>query len=187
MLDADGGVPDFAGLYDDGSPLHPRLAASLWAAATILSDTYRAGGLDALAEDLPPAVARVADDPWYDRFLACFQTVADRLASGAYDPERLACCTAEEMALHLVINMVEVLEETGGLDNLEWLASLPPWGEDDGPEWARTALFRDHDVLWLFEASLDGIEAPDSDEAAYYGLAHLHPRDWFTRFDDCPP
>lgn len=55
-----------------------------------------------------------------------------------------------------------------------------------GPEWARTALFRDHDVLWLFEASLHGIEVPDS-EAAYYGLAHLHPRDWSTRFDDCPP
>ncbi len=56
-----------------------------------------------MVEDLPPAVATVADDPWYDRFLACFDTIADRLAFGAYEPERLACCVAEEMALHLVI------------------------------------------------------------------------------------
>ncbi len=48
-------------------------------------------------------MATVADDPWYDRFLACFDTIADRLAFGAYEPERLACCVAEEMALHLVI------------------------------------------------------------------------------------
>ena len=67
------------------------------------------------------------------------------------------------------------------------MAALPPWrAEDDDPEWARTTLFRDHDVLWLFEASLDGVEAPDSEERVYYGRAHVHPREWFDRFDACP-
>lgn len=182
-------VPDFASLYGDPtSILSPRLAAYLWAAAGVLSDTYRGpGGRKILVEDLPPLVARVADDAWYDRFLVCFEALEHRLADGGLDPESLACCTGEEMALHLTVGMVETLIETGGLDDLTWMASLPPWrAEDDDAEWARSVLFRDHDVLWLFEASLDGAEAPDSEESAYYGLAHLHPRDWFNRFDGCP-
>jgi len=184
-----GEVPDFASLYGDRtSILSPRLAAFLWAAAGVLFDTYRGpGGRDMLVEDLPPLVARVADDAWYDRFLACFEALEHQLAVGSFEPEDLACCTGEEMALHLTVGMAEALIETGSLDDLEWMAALPPWRAEDGdPEWARTALFRDHDVLWLFEASLDGLEAPDSDESVYFGLVHVHPRDWFKRFDDCP-
>lgn len=170
-----GEVPDFASLY--GYPttiLSPRLAACLWAAAGILSDTYRGpGGRDILVEDLPPLVVRVADDAWYDRFLVCFETLERQLAVGGFDPESLACCTGEEMALHLTVAMSETLMETGGLNDLEWMAALPPWrAEDDDPEWARTTLFRDHDVLWLFEASLDSVEAPDTEESVNYGLAH---------------
>lgn len=167
--------------------MSPRLAACLWAAAGVLSDTYRGpGGRSILVEDLPPVVARVADGSWYDRFLVCFETLEDRFASGSFDPETVACCTGEEMALHLTVDMAETLIETGALEDLGWMASLPPWRrEDDGPGWARTTLFRDHDVLWLFEASLDGVEAPDSDESLYYGLAHIHPHYWFIRFDDC--
>lgn len=182
-------VPDFASLYGGpDSALSPRLAAYLWAAAGVLSDTYRGpDGRETLVEDLPPLVARVADDAWYDRFAVCFDELEGRIAAGDGDGERLACCTGEEMALHLIVAMSETLVEAGSLDELPLMGSLPPWrAGDDGPERARTVLFRDHDVLWLFEASLDGVEAADSDESAYFGLAHMHPREWFNRFDDCP-
>lgn len=181
-------VPDFASLYGDCAwGLSPRLAGCLWAGAGVLSDNYRSpGGREMLVEDLPPLVARVVGDAWYERFVACLDALESRLAAGGFVPERVACCTGEEMALHLIVGMAEALIESDGVDDLEWMKSLPPLRADDDPEWARTVLFRDHDVLWLFEASLDGVEAADSDESVYYGLAHMHPREWFDRFDDCP-
>lgn len=175
--------PDFASIYANDQILTPRLAAHLWAAAVYLSDTYGEdpdSGL--LRQELPPIAQRLADDAWIERFVACFEVLADRLGRGRFVPELLAACTAEEMALHMVIDLAEAFVNDGIVPPH---SLLPARGDDDTDfDWAREVLFRDHDVLMLFNRSLDGIEDDSSELAAQYRFANLHPRDWFDAFAD---
>lgn len=187
MGDADS-VPDFAVLYPGADGLvTPRLAACLWSAAGLLADTYeeRSAWPD-LRAALPAIVVRLVDDAWMAAFVVCFGLLADRLAAGGFGEAQLARCTAEEMALHLVMNAVESLFDGDLVDG--WMAELPRAGESD-PDFdlARWALFRDDDVLLLFDASLDGVEDPDTEQSRLVGLANLHPRDWFVPFADSEP
>lgn len=174
--------PDFASLYAGDAVLSPRLAAHLWVAAVYLSDTYGEDPqFEMLREELPPIARRLADDAWLARFVSCFETLAVRLGAGLAS-EQLASCTAEEMALHMVIDFAEasVADDMAPIPQ-----KLPRRGAADTDfEWAREVLFRDHDVLMLFDASLDGIEDDSGELAEYYRFANLHPRDWFLPFAD---
>ena len=63
------------------------------------------------------------------------------------------------------------------------MARLPDHGGDDADsERMREVLFADHDVLLLFEPSLDGVEDPDSEAARFERFVNLHPKDWFEPF-----
>jgi hypothetical protein len=175
--------PDFATIYGDDWPLTPRMAAHLWSAALFIADTHRDGAqLDMLRDELPPVARRLADDPWMRRFVSRFDALAARLARGGFASEQLASCTAEEMALHLVIELAEGFVADGVSPTHE---HVPAHGEDDTDfELAREMLFRDHDVLLLFNASLDGIEDESNDLQGELRFANLHPNDWFVTFDD---
>lgn len=176
-------APDFARLYaDPGSPLSPRMAARLWATAVMLADTYGEGRWHLLTRSLPPVVRRLADDVWMERFVSCFDVLACRFEARQVDATQIATCTAEEMALHLVIDEAE---GTAGDASLGTDLSLPvdPARADDFDA-VRELLFRDHDVLMLFDGSLDGIEAPDSALGEHRLFANLHPRAWFLPFAD---
>lgn len=84
--------------------------------------------------------------------------------------------------MHLAVDLAEALAIDGLLD-VDVVSSLPDHGADDGDfETMRSLLFTDHDVLILFDPSMDGAEIPDSlvDRAERY--ANLHPRDWFKPF-----
>ena len=183
-VDPFAGSPDFATLYGGAdSPLSPRMASQLWTTAIYFADTYADAEVsDLLRRALPPSAGRMADDVWMERFVACFQALATRLARGRFASSQLASCTGEEMALHLVIDSAEA-----GLsdDAIPVNESLPADPERDGDfDWAREVLFRDHDVLLLFNPSLDGIEDDDSDLSQRYMFANLHPRRWFLPFPD---
>ena len=104
----DEGQSDFALIYGGGAPVPPRMAAHLWSTALFISDTYRDGDqLDLLGQQLPPVARRLTDDAWMRRFVSSFDALAYRLASGRFASEQLASCTAEEMTLHLVIDLAE--------------------------------------------------------------------------------
>lgn len=174
--------PDFASVYAGDALLTPRLAAHLWVAAVYLSDTYDENQhSETLREELPPIARRLADDAWLASFVSCFEALAVRLGTGLAS-EQLASCTAEEMALHMVIDFAEA----SVADGMSFIPQkLPRRGAaDTDVDWAREVLFRDHDVLMLFNASLDGIEDDSSELAEYYRFANLHPRDWFIPFAD---
>jgi hypothetical protein len=175
--------PDFATIYDDEWPVTPRMAAYLWSAALFIADTHRDGiQLDMLRDELPPVARRLTDDAWMRRFVSSFDALATRLATGGFAGEQLASCTAEEMALHVLIDLAEAFVSDGILATQE---HLPAHGEDDTDfEVAREVLFRDHDVLMLFNAALDGIEDESNDLNGEFRFANLHPRDWFVTFDD---
>lgn len=178
-----GDQPDFAAVYGADDLLTPRLAAHLWGAAVFLSDTYREDPQsEMLRQELPPIAQRLADDAWIERFVSCFEALADRLGTGRSVGEQLASCTAEEMALHMVIDLAEAFVNDGVVPAE---SALPARGDEDTDfDFAREVLFRDHDVLMLFNASLDGIEDDSGELAEQYRFANLHPRDWFAAFAD---
>lgn len=116
-----------------------------------------------------------------ERFVSCFGTLANRLEAHDFDATTMiTTCTAEEMALHLVIDAAEGASRDGTLATDLSQPANP--GCDDDFDSVREILFQDHDVLHLFDAYLDGIEAPDSvlDEQRLF--ANLHPRAWFLPF-----
>ena len=94
----------------------------------------------------------------------------------------MATCTAEEMALHLIIDAAEGATRDGTLVTDLSLPANRRRDDDFGA--VRELLFRVHDVLLLFEASLDGVEAPDSALDEHRLFANLHPRAWFLPFED---
>lgn len=139
-----------------------------------------------LAQDLPPVVQRLADRAWLDRFINCFDALAERLASADFEDTGPASCTGDEMALHLVIRLAEDLVADGVLDPAGEPASPLPVVDEDDPDFnlARDALFADHDVLALFQPALDGIEDPGNDLNRRFRMANLHPTQWFIPFGD---
>jgi len=173
--------PDFADLYEPwvgrGGNITPRMAYYLWVSTQFLGDYWRLAAIDPERVEELPALARpVAHGPWIDQFAACFDRLADRVAAGDADTSILSHCTGEELALHMIIDLAEEDLAEGTLDPRE----VPHLPEHDGPDsdfdWMREVLFEDHDVLMLYNPSLDGIEDPVLD------TANLHPRDWFTPF-----
>jgi len=65
----------------------------------------------------------------------------------------------------------------------EAVGDLPEDGGDFDWSAASDLLFQDHDVLMLFDDSLDGIEDGGSDVNQAMGMVNLAPLDWFTPFD----
>lgn len=184
--------PDFAALYETavskGGAMTPRMAYWLWNTGVFLADTWRDGRDDPgpLLEFLPPIARQLAHGEWYERFTNCFDALATRIASGQGDQERLAGCTGEELALHLVIDLAEAHLADGIIDTeIDTVASLPDHGPLDSDfEAMRSRLFTDHDVLMLFDPMLDGVDDPDSEISQIQRAANLHPRDWFKPFAD---
>lgn len=172
--------PDFAAIHEphvdgDGWLMTPRMAWYLWSAALYLADEHRASHPEPLAKILPPVARPYAHDrTWRQRFVAGFERIAERIA--AVDDDMLARCTAEELALHLTINLAERHLIDGAFSPAA-LCHLPDHGRADRHfNWMREVLFEDHDVLLLFDPVLDGIEHNlDGDSL-------LHPRNWFTSF-----
>lgn len=104
---------------------------------------------------------------------------------GDGDQERLAACTGEELALalHLVIGLAEAQLADGMIGQDHTVDALPDHGSADADfDATRDRLFLDHDVLMLFDPSLDGVDDPDSEIGRAQRAANLHPRDWFKSF-----
>ena len=173
--------PDFAALYEphvdgDGWQMTPRMACYLWSSGLYLVDEWRTSGPKSLAKILPPVARAYAQNrAWRQQFVAGFTRLAERITS-LDDDSVLARCTAEELALHLTINLAEAHLRDGAFSPAA-VRHLPAHGSaDEDFNWMREVLFEDHDVLMLFNPTLDGIE-DDAD-----GNSSLHPRDWFQPF-----
>lgn len=183
-------VPDFAELYEPGvakgAAMTPRMAYWLWNTCIFLADTWRGSCEDPepLLEFLPPIARPFAHGEWLDRFTDGFDHLAAKIAIGEGDREGLAACTGEEFALHLVIDLAEAQLADGiigtGIDTAK---ALPDHGQADSDfEAMRDLLFTDHDVLILFDPSMDGAEEPDGELDRIARFANLQPKDWFEPF-----
>lgn len=173
--------PDFVALYEphvdgDGWRMTPRMAWRLWTAAMYLADEWHCESPSSMLRHLPPiAHPDLRDRSWRARFIAGFGRLAERIG-GCDDGDCLARCTAEELALHLTINLAEADFIDHAISPAA-VAHLPAHGaSDEDFDWLRDVLFEDHDVLMLFNPALDGVENTID------GNSSLHPRDWFQPF-----
>jgi hypothetical protein len=91
------------------------------------------------------------------------------------------------MALHLILRAAPAAVDDGwgGLDEL--LSRLPEHPDDFDWHLASTVFFQDHDILELFEAKLDGVEDPDSEQNRAIGMGDYRPHVWFHAFANADP
>jgi hypothetical protein len=171
-------LPDFASLYSE-SELTPRSAAKLWFAATSLHAFFADGLGDEIIAELPPLARRHADERFVSAFAYRFAIIGKRIASGLPWLESIATCTADEMAVHLILPMVDDFDE---LADPTWIEQFPAHEDDDQIECLDDLLLQDTDVLMLYNPALDGIEDSDSPVNQQLGVANLHPKDWFKPF-----
>jgi len=181
MANGDGDeVPDFATLYGT-LDLSPTMAAKLWTVAVMIGDSFTEGMGEIWLADLPTVAKQFADEAFIAAFAARFEVLAQRIAAGLQETTDITTCTADEVALHMVIDRAEELEDEG-LFCGGWIDALEQQADDDFLG-AEDMLFRDFDVLLLFDPSLDGVEDPDSEAYQAEGFENLHPRDWFKTFE----
>lgn len=167
--------PDFASLYD-ASPLAPRMAARLWVVAQLAHDAFRQGMADMWLEQLPTVAGPHVDERFVAAFGSRFDVIALRLAEALEELSAIATCTADELALHLIIEHAEDLCGDGAID-WEWIDALPRRPQDEDFGWLKDLLFEDNDVLILYDPAMDGVEDPESEIAQLERFVNLHPND----------
>ena len=171
-------VPDFASLYSN-SPLTPRSAAKIWAIAEIVYDNFHQGFGEEIRSTLPPIARLHADERFESAFASRFAIIAKRVAEGLPWLESIATCTADEMAIRVILAMVDEVDD---LTEPAWIERIPADEGDGQIDWLEDLLLQDTDVLMLYNPALDGVEDPDSPINQHLGCAHLHPNDWFKPF-----
>ncbi|MFE7958645.1 hypothetical protein [Streptomyces sp. NPDC057413] len=127
-----------------------------------------------------PRVTWHQDAAWRRQMARAFDDLAADCASGAEVEPR---CTGEEMALHLGIARAQELTRNRPRLVQDSVAGLPENRADFDWDACSDVLFQDHDVLMLFDNSLDGIEDPQGDIPQSLGMVNLAPSDWFSAFD----
>lgn len=180
MASDDPGLPDFEALYGD-RPMTARMAARLWYTADSTYGSYFDGAAEMWVEALPRIAQLHADEDFVKAFGERFGVIADRIASGLPELTHLTTCTADEVALHLIIDRAEEMVDDGELDQ-DWMGPLPNRPNDGNFHGVKDYLFYDFDVLHLYEASADGAEDPTSAVFQAEGFVNLHPSDWFKTF-----
>jgi hypothetical protein len=194
-------IPPFAQLFNgqrsDGwcaahEVLTARNAAQLWVAATSLAgaldaqlDDTRASVLPYLSEwERMPWVVQNAGSEWSGQFVDSVVILADDVASGRCPIPR---CTAEEMAMQLVLEDVTDPPDSNARDQLNDIARGLPVSDWD-EEWDDVAasLFPYPKVRRLVADRFGG-HVDDYELVAETGLVRLAAHRWFDPFDDCAP
>jgi hypothetical protein len=177
------------GWDEDGEELTARTAAVLrvaleelseqiWQDVAAVGDAPLGRGEGRVLGSLPP-ITFLQDQQWRRQMARCFDDLAADLAeTGTVRPR----CTGEEMALHLGIDRAKALTRNRPRLVAETVEGLGEDRHDFDWDWCSTVLFEDHDVLMLFDASLDGIEDSGNQINQALGLANLAAADWFEPF-----
>jgi hypothetical protein len=158
------------------------LSGHAWQDVADVGDAPLGRGEGRVLGSLPPITLR-QDRDWRRQMARCFDDLAADLAQdGTVRPR----CTGEEMALHLGIGRARALTRNRPRLVAEAVAGLGEDRRDFDWDWCSDALFEDHDVLMLFDASLDGIEDSTNEINQALGLTSLAPADWFVPFRTGP-
>ena len=203
--------PDFAALFPvrecncgredceicQGLQLTPRTADLLHTALEIMADqafddieehgsepVERDDRGDWLFFDGLPRITWNQDANWRRQVARACDDLAGDLACGDWPLPRN---NAEEIVLHLAIeDGPDCLEEKEDARD-ERHDALPRHGDDYDWGMCSEVLFQDHDVLMLYDESLDGIEDPGSEANVYLRMGDMRPAAWFEYFNNVEP
>ncbi|MEV6182270.1 hypothetical protein [Streptomyces sp. NPDC052015] len=154
------------------------LSEQIWQDVAAVGDAPLGRVQGRVLGSLPP-ITFGQDQQWRRQMARCFDDLAADLAeTGTVRP----LCTGEEMALHLGIDRAKSLTRNRPRLVAEIVEGLGEDSRDFDWDWCSTVLFEDHDVLMLFDASLDGIEDRGNEINQALGLANLAAADWFKPF-----
>ncbi|MGC0407301.1 hypothetical protein RKD31_000544 [Streptomyces sp. SAI-163] len=154
------------------------LSEQAWQDVAALGDAPLRRGQGRVLGSLPPITFR-QDQQWRRQMARCFDDLAGDLAK-THTVRPL--CTGEEMALHLGIDRATSLTRNRPRLVAETVEGLGEDRRDFDWDWCSDVLFEDHDVLMLFDASLDGIEDSGNEINQALGLASLAAAEWFVPF-----
>lgn len=91
------------------------MAARLWVVAQLAQDAFRQDMADMWLEQLPTVAGPHIDERFIAAFGSRFDVIALRLAEGLDELSAVATYTADEVALHLIIEDAEDLSDDGAL------------------------------------------------------------------------
>jgi hypothetical protein len=215
--DLDSRMPDFAALFPVRScdrdhadedeemecdvcgdwQLTPRTADMLHTALDVLSDEayddVEEHGSDPVtsenADDWAvfgrlPRITWRTDADWRRQFARACEDLSLDLEAGHRPIPR---SNAEEMALHLAIEDGPGCQEMAEDNADKRHAALPEHNDDYAWDDCSELLFQDHDVLMLFDESLDGFEDPTTDINKNFRVGDLRPQAWFDFFANVKP
>jgi len=171
-------VPDFETLYGD-RPMSARMAARLWYVADSTYGSYFDGMADAWIADLPRVAQIHADEAFVAAFGERFGILADRIAAGLTELTDLTTCTADEAALHLVIDRAEELLREGGLD-WDWMDASSFVVQPTTTSTASRTTCSTTSTSFTSTTrrpTASSTLVPRSTKRK--GFVNLHPRDWF--------
>jgi|ThiBio_1000_plan_1041568.scaffolds.fasta_scaffold02828_2 hypothetical protein len=189
-----------AGSRDEEIVLTARNAAVLWHCACEAAEDARAD-LDRFGDtaiptdeaasagwlifDEYPLVTYQQDEAWRRRARNAFLDLAGDLEDGLLPLPR---CPAEELALHLMLTAAETWQDNAEQVEVDTLlAGLPGAPADDDWDYLREVLFRDHDILNLYDPEASGIEDPADPRNQMMSIGDYRPAAWFTTFADAAP
>ncbi|MGH3251443.1 MAG: hypothetical protein ACRDOI_35260 [Trebonia sp.] len=131
-----------------------------------------------------PRITWQTDGDWRRQVARACEDLSQDLAAGHWPSPRN---NAEEMALHLAIedapDYLEMAEDSGD----EKHKALPEYPDDCTWDQCSSLFFQDHDVLMLFDESLDGFEDPSTDINKHFRVGDLRPEAWFKFFNNMKP
>ncbi len=131
-----------------------------------------------------PRITWNQDADWRRQVARACDDLAGDIARGKWPIPRN---NAEELVLHLAIHDAPgYLEEKEDLEDEEHDA-LPHHRDDYDWNACSDDLFQDHDVLMLYDESLDGVEDPGAGINQYMRMGDLRPGSWFKFFGNVEP
>ena len=131
-----------------------------------------------------PRITWNQDAEWRRQIARACDDLTDDLVRGEWPTPRN---NAEEIVLHLAIHDGPDWEEEKDDIEDEAHEALPRHSRDYDWDMCSEILFQDHDILMLYDESLDGIENPGNDANRHLRMGDLRPAAWFEYFANVEP
>ena len=121
---------------------------------------------------------------WRRRVLRALDDLNEDIALG-HPPEPR--CAAEEIALHFALQSASAMTIDEPELVAEFTQGIPEQQGDYDWSICSDLLFQDHDVLFLYDPNLQGLEHPDNPLNRHMRIGDLRPEGWFEEFGNVSP
>lgn len=121
---------------------------------------------------------------WRRRVLRALDDLNEDITLGHSPQPR---CAAEELALHFALESASAMTCDEPDLVAEFTQGLPEQQGDYDWGVCSDLLFQDHDVLFLYDPMMQGLEHPDNPLNQRMGIGDLRPERWFEEFGNVSP